>query len=223
MTEGDICCAQGVLETMLEDRLTQELRETYEELHRQEEILTRERLKSCYELFRSRFGPEVLANLDGEDLLNLMHAHGTRDSLVYWLEFKDDEEMPAHFGSIAGGSALKFGIYRNRDTGAWMTGSALSQQEITLEEAIEKARVHRNELLAGAKLLDSLAPDGTDEDYRALQDTMKTAAPTVGDTSWGHKYFSMLYPEKLLSLWHECYSAGIVVGECIRRLVNRQN
>jgi len=41
-----------------------------------------------------------------------MHDHGNRDSLVYWLEFKDDEEFPASFGSIAGGSALKFGIYR---------------------------------------------------------------------------------------------------------------
>jgi len=36
-----------------------------------------------------------------------MHDHGNRDSLVYWLEFKDDEEFPAIFGSIAGGSALK--------------------------------------------------------------------------------------------------------------------
>jgi 5-methylcytosine-specific restriction enzyme B len=51
-----------------------------------------------------------------------MHAHGNRDSLVIWLEFKNDEEFPAIFGSIAGGSALKFGIYRSKETGAWMTG-----------------------------------------------------------------------------------------------------
>jgi 5-methylcytosine-specific restriction protein B len=54
-----------------------------------------------------------------------MHARPSKDSLVYWLEFKNDEEFPAKFGSIAGGSALKFGFYWRQKTGAWMTGSPL--------------------------------------------------------------------------------------------------
>jgi hypothetical protein len=41
-----------------------------------------------------------------------MHAHGNRESLVYWLEFKNDDEFPGQmFGSIAGGSAHKFGCF----------------------------------------------------------------------------------------------------------------
>ena len=68
---------------------------------------------------------EVLKRLGGEELLNLMHARPSKDSLVYWLEFKNDEEFPAKFGSIAGGSALKFGFYWRQKTGAWMTGSPL--------------------------------------------------------------------------------------------------
>jgi 5-methylcytosine-specific restriction enzyme B len=52
-----------------------------------------------------------LQDLDGETLLEKIHGRGgARDSLVYWLEFKDDEELPARCGSISGGSALKFGI-----------------------------------------------------------------------------------------------------------------
>ena len=36
-----------------------------------------------------------------------MHAlHGNYDSLVYWLEFKNDDEFPTRqFGSIGGGTA----------------------------------------------------------------------------------------------------------------------
>jgi 5-methylcytosine-specific restriction protein B len=38
---------------------------------------------------------------------------------------------------------------------------------------------------------------GTDEDYEKLQEEMNRMAPDVSDLSWGHKYFSLLYPEKL--------------------------
>ena len=49
-----------------------------------------------------------------------MHTHGNQDSLVYWLEFKNDEELPGtNFGSIAGGSAHKFGLFRRKETGQW--------------------------------------------------------------------------------------------------------
>lgn len=60
--------------------------------------------------------------MDGQALLEYMHDHANRDSLVYWLEFKNDEELPKQFGSIAGGSALKFGIYRRKESGAWILG-----------------------------------------------------------------------------------------------------
>ena len=35
----------------------------------------------------------LVAGVDGEALLHTMHDHGNRDSLVYWLEFKDDDEF----------------------------------------------------------------------------------------------------------------------------------
>ena len=74
--------------------------------------------------------PGVLTKLDGEDLLETMHAHGNKDSLVYWLEFKNDDEFPARFGSIAGGSAFKFGIFRRKETGTWVTADEGKTPEI---------------------------------------------------------------------------------------------
>jgi hypothetical protein len=130
-------------------------------------------------------------------LLETMHDHGNRDSLVYWLELKNDDEMPAIFGSIAGGSALKFGLYRRKETGAWMTGSPQKQQELTVEEAVEMARKHRDQLIRGTKLLEKLPANGTDADYQALQEQMDSLAPDVSRAAWGHKYFSPLNWETL--------------------------
>src|SRR5208283_2808413 len=121
---------------MLEKTVHDNLKRRYEQLLEQGQLPSREKLQEYYATFREHFAPDRLRQLDGEELLNTIHAHGNRDSLVYWLEFKKDDEFPEGFGSIAGGSALKFGIYRRKETGAWMTGQATNQKEISVAEAI---------------------------------------------------------------------------------------
>src|SRR2546430_3151952 len=182
----------------LDERIDQELKELYKTLKIEGKLLSGERLAGYYSTFRSRFGSDRLKNLDGEALLNTMHDMQDRDSLVYWLEFKDDEEFPSRdFGSIAGGSAFKFGLFRKKETGRWTTGSPQNPEELTVEQAIEKARQHRAQLIRGIELLDKMPANGTDEDYAQLQLEMNRVAPDVSDLAWGHKYFSLIYPEKL--------------------------
>src|SRR3954467_12339032 len=108
---------------MLDDRIKARILADHTKLTADGKLLSRTQLDACYRTFRSRFGPDVLAGLDGEELLEAMHAHGNRDSLVYWLEFKNDEEFPAKFGSILGGTSFKFGVFRFKETGGWVTGS----------------------------------------------------------------------------------------------------
>jgi 5-methylcytosine-specific restriction enzyme B len=182
---------------MLEETVKDYLKRQYELLLEKGQLPTREKLREYYATFRGRFAPEKLLQLDGEELLNTIHAHGTRDSLVYWLEFKNDDEFPEFFGSIAGGSALKFGIYRRKETGAWTTGSPTDQKEISLADAIKIARVHRDQLIAGTTLLEDLTGDTSDETYAKLQGQMDSNAADVSDSAWGHKYFSLMYPDKL--------------------------
>lgn len=191
------CQPRTEIINVLDPRIRTDLEAIRERLLEQGELLSTERLQACYALFRERFGPEVLAGSDGEELLNLMHLHGSQDSLVYWLEFKNDEEFPAHFGSISGGSALKFGLYRRKATGEWMTGPSQQQRVISQDEAAALARTHRDELIVGASLLDALPADPIVEDYKKLQGEMDAQAPTVSRLAWGHKYFSLLYPDKL--------------------------
>src|SRR5258706_2749604 len=182
----------------IDGRVLQDLRKLYKALLDDGKLFSDEQLAGYYNTFRSRFGPDRLKNLDGEALLETMHSHGNKDSLVYWLEFKDDEEFPSpNFGSIAGGSAFKFGLFRKQDRGVWISGSPISPVELSVEQAIDRARRHRDQLIRGVELLEKLPVNGTDEDYAQLQQEMDRLAPDVSKLAWGHKYFSLLCPEKL--------------------------
>lgn len=114
-TTGDEGVINRVLE--LDEQMSQQLKKLYKELESEGKLPSKQQLSEYYATFRKKFGPDTLANLDGEALLETMHSHGNKESLVYWLEFKDDEECPALFGSIAGGSAYKFGLFRKKELG----------------------------------------------------------------------------------------------------------
>ncbi len=181
----------------LDVRIVEDLQQRYHRLLDQGDFPSREELARYYATFRLRFGPERLLSLDGEALLTTLHDHSNRDSLVYWLEFKNDEEFPDYFGGIGGGSALKYGIYRRSDTRIWMTGSSQRQRELSLAEAVEIARSHRDQMVRGAELLERLPPRTDDVTYLQLQQEMDRLVPDVARLAWGHKYFSLLYPYKL--------------------------
>ena len=181
---------------MLDSQVRTSLYETHARMWAAGELLSAQRLHECYSLFRSRFGPDVLRRLDGERLLNVLHTTD-KDSLVYWLEYKNDEEFPAKFGGIAGGYALKYGIYKRKHTNTWMTGSSRRQEELSVSDAIVRARRHRDEMVAGAEVLSRLSYEATDEEYAHLQRAMNSVAPKMSNTAWGHKYFSLLFPKKL--------------------------
>jgi 5-methylcytosine-specific restriction enzyme B len=184
---------------LIHPKLADELNSLAESLAAEGSLLSRKKLQGFYDTFRREFGPEVLRSLDGQELLERMHAHGGQDSLVYWLEFKDDAEFPAVFGSIAGGSALKFGVYRRKETGTWAVAgpSGNAPKDIGLAEAIEIARRHRDQLLAACDALSSMRPGADDQAYLELQRQLQSVAPDVQDTAWGHKYLSLIYHEIL--------------------------
>ena len=182
----------------LDKRIAEELRKLYKSLQDEGKLPSKEQLEKYYSTFRSHFGPDKLKNLDGEALLYTMHDFQNKDSLVYWLEFKDDDEFPSpYFGNISGGSSFKFGLFRKKETGKWTSGSPKNPVELSVEEAIELARKHRDQFIIGTELLEHMPIHGTDEDYEKLQEEMNRLAPDVSGLSWGHKYFSLLYPEKL--------------------------
>jgi len=127
-----------------------------------------------------------------------MFNHGNKNSLVYWLEFKNDDEFQTiRFGGIGGGSALKFGIYKRKEDGKWITGTPADKKELTVEEAINIARQKRDFLIEGAKVLDAMPDNYEDDTYIKLQEDMTHALGNLIDIGWVHKYFYILFPEKL--------------------------
>ena len=181
----------------LDERIAQELKALYKKMKDEGHLFSDERLAQYYSTFRSKFGPDKLKNLDGEALLNTMHTIQSKDSLAYWLEFKNDEEFPSpDFGSIAGGSSFKFGLFRRKETGVWTAGSSQKPVELTTEQAVDLARQHRDQLIRGVEFLERMPANGNDADYANLQQEMNGIA-NVSNLAWGRKYFSLLYPDKL--------------------------
>src|SRR5579862_2032849 len=182
----------------LDQRVERSLRDAYDALANRSELPSTDRIQSGYAAFRARFGPDALKALDGPALLGAMHAHGNKESLVYWLEFKNDEEFPGPmFGSISGGSAYKFGLFRRKDPDQWVKGSAGNEQSISEAEAVTIARQHRDQLLAGVELLEALPNGADDSGYLALQESLEQRAPDLSGLAWAHKYWSLLFPERL--------------------------
>lgn len=184
---------------VLTDEQKKQILEKYQQLLSENKLATEQQYTQEYARFRECFGPQVLAGLDGEALLNLLQDPGNRDGLIYWLEFKNDEEFETRrYGGIAGGSALKYRVFKRKETGNWQAADKSNYpHDISVDEAIEIARSHRDQLLRGVEILESLPENASDEDYAFLQDQMDELAPDVSRLGWGHKYFSLLFPDKL--------------------------
>lgn len=182
----------------LDPTVAQSLYEAYGTSARQNDFLDIERLENYYATFRNRFGPERLRALGGDDLLMTMHAHGSKDSLVYWLEFKNDDEFPStRMGSIAGGTAHKFNLFKRKGTNQWVAGTPQRERPVSDAEAIHIAGQHRNELVAAATLVRKLSRRGRPTDYLHLQHALSRRCPTIYSKAWAHKYLSLLFPDRL--------------------------
>jgi len=66
----------------LNEAIAAEFQALAERLDRENQLLSRTRLDACYAAFRQRFGPDVLADLDGEALLMTMHERGNDRALA---------------------------------------------------------------------------------------------------------------------------------------------
>lgn len=151
--------------------------------------------------FALRFSPEKLAKLTDEDILNyIFYSEGDNtESLCCWIEMNKD--CRNYFGSIAGGSAYKFGLFQKKETGMWTTGSPQKSQELTRDEAIKRGTEIRDALVRGVEII-STADTSSIEAYEKLDQKLKNE---VGEQfynwAWFHKYFAIMCSDKL-SCYH---------------------
>lgn len=159
----------------------------------------KDEIKAVLSDFNSKFSPDILMSLSDDDLLSyLFYTVGeNQDSLCYWLEMNAD--CRKYFGSIAGGSAYKFGLFQKKKTGEWTTGSPQKPQVLTEDEALEFGRNIRDALIKAAEIVQNATLDSI-TDYEKLDaDLWEKIGEPYCNWGWFHKYLSMVCPDKLSS------------------------
>ena len=143
--------------------------------------------------FIADFGVESLTSLTGKDLLTKLFYSDVenKENLCYTLEF--NPRVREIFGSIAGGSAFKFGLFYHKKNHCWTTGSSAKPQTLTEEEAVGVASSIRDALVQGANLIQNHKDVDSVEGYEQLYAKLQTI-PGI-DSVWMLKYFQMLFPD----------------------------
>ena len=164
-------------------------------------VTERSDIEKTREDFINRFGPNILKALTDDELLEkIFYTVGDNtNSLCCWIEM--NKECRAHFGSISGGSAYKFGLFQRQDNGNWQTGSAPKPIDLSKEEALVRGKAIRDSLVKGCEIIENALLE-TLEDYENLNEKLKDEISNdyaYYNWAWFHKYFSIIFPEKLSS------------------------
>lgn len=180
------------------DNVLNVIKQTCEKLLSDKKLLPKEQLDQGYMLFSNKFGPDVLKGLDGEVLLNTLFNIGNKDGLAYWLEYKNDDEFRTNiYGSIFGGSAFKYVMFKRNLDERWVTGNPQNPKVLSLVEAVSLARELRDTLIYGSEIIKqfSKADMGIDE-YKKIQENFDSNMKyNMGKLGWVHKHYHMIYPE----------------------------
>ena len=176
------------------------------------QITEKSDIEKTRNVFLNLFSPEKLKELSDDELLNkVFYTQGDNsESLCCWIEM--NKECKKHFGSISGGSAYKFGLFQKQDNGKWVTGGPLKQQELSYAEAVGLGRRIVSALLKGASIIAETTLD-TIEEYEKLDDVLRTEVSEDGiyyNWAWFHKYYSILFPDKLSSYHSEDWQKHVL-------------
>ena len=158
---------------------------------------SRSNIETAIREFQERFSPEKLAAIEDENLLkSLFYTVGDNtEALCCWLEHNAD--CREYFGSIAGGSAYKFGLFQKKDTGEWMTGSPQKPEVLSEEQALEIGKTIRDALVKGVDIINNTILDNLSDFEKLDEDLKQGVGEQYYNLAWFHKYFSLICPEKL--------------------------
>ncbi|MBQ8907763.1 MAG: AAA family ATPase [Clostridia bacterium] len=163
-----------------------------------------------YDDFQSKFAPEVLAALSGEDLLRKMFYSGdsNKENLCYYLEFHT--KVRELFGSVAGGSAFKFNLFYQKKKSSWVTGSAGKPKLLTVDEAIILGTEIRDALVKGAKIIEANKDVSDAEGYNRLYTQLFAAMGKYINLLWVQKYYHMIFPNMFPVFYNETWQRHVL-------------
>lgn len=168
-----------------------------------------EEAEKLYKEFREKFAPDVLKSVEGIDLLHkiFLNETGSKDSLCYALEYDKRYSM---FGSVAGGSAYKYGLFYSSEKNSWMTGSSRKQQMLAQEQAVELGTQIRNELVAGANIIAQYNEITELNGYADLYAKLFPVMPKTISKAWVMMYYHMLFPQLFPVFYNEDWQKRVL-------------
>jgi 5-methylcytosine-specific restriction enzyme B len=152
-------------------------------------------------LFLREYAPSRLDALTLDELLVAVPFNLSHEApLDYWLDTRQDSAFDtSRFGAVAGASLLKYGLWQDKESGAWRAKASAGGhrwQEVSQEDALEVVEGRRAELIAAAKALEGLALRDIDSlDLAQVQQQVQQAAPTWHHSGWLHKYLHLCCPQ----------------------------
>ena len=163
-----------------------------------------------YDEFQSKFAPEVLASLSGEDLLRKMFYSGdsNKDNLCYYLEFHT--KVRELFGSVAGGSAFKFNLFYQKKKDSWVTGSSAKPKLLTLNEAVVLGTEIRDALVNGAEIIKANQNVSDADGYNKLYTQLFATMGRYINLLWVQKYYHMIFPDMFPVFYNEAWQRHVL-------------
>lgn len=166
---------------------------------------------ALYKDFYSKFAPEKLIKLQGEDLLDTIFLGKNNKSMCYYLEH--DPQYREIFGSIRGGTAAKYGLYYSKEFETWVTGNWKTEgNHLSLNDAILLGTSIRDAIVHACEVIESLKPFSVSLAYEELSRKLADIE-NLSDNQWIRKYFHMIYPD-YFPTWYGLELIDKVVSLC---------
>lgn len=191
-----------IMETRI-NGIVKKLSKDYQEFRSDIKFEDDDTIEDFREYFLNKFSLDILEGMSAEDSLQELMNLKNRESLVYHLEFKNDEEFRTdYFGGILGGSSGKYTIFFSNKFDQWVKWEGNSQVPITDEEASKRAEQIRKNLIKLHYFIQNNSYETVD-DIRLMINAIENDEDVnhFYRYGWVHKYFHIYYPEKI-SCYH---------------------
>ena len=162
-----------------------------------------ETLERYRDYFIEKFSLATLERMSPQETLNELMNMNNQESMVYWLEFKNDEEFKTGLlGGIQGGSSGKYTMFHSKKYNQWVKWESQKQVPISDEEAADRADQIRKNLIKLHYFIRENSYESIDE-IRAMINKIENDEELKGfyRYGWVHKHLHIHYPEKI-SFYH---------------------
>lgn len=160
----------------------------------------KEELSNGYVDFNSKYSPDLLKTLKGEELLDrLFLGKGDTNNLCYYLE-RDKKNRP--YGGIGGGNAAKFGLYYSKELHSWVKGKGKSLQTLSVDEAIEEGTKIRDTIVSACNYI-------TNTELKSIEDYQKLDELNIKN-AWIRKYLHMVFPD-IFPAWYSVQMLDAII------------